>query len=299
MSKQSSPSKVSATKTIHAAFKLIKENGGSMALRDIFNTLRTQLKFSEWEKAPLEKTGNIRWESIFYWYSVDTVKAGFLVKNNGVWSLTTEGEKAMKAGPDGLMEAANKAYRAWAKSRQKPVADEPAEDVVEGSSEVTLQLMEERAEQGIVAHLRSQNEYAFQDLVAALLRAMGYHTPFIAPKGRDGGVDIIAYADPLGFTQPRTKVQVKHWPDQKIPPDQVRSLIGKLKKDGDVALFVTSGEFTNESMKEARNSHAHCELIDRNRFITLWQEYYHKMPDEDKARMPLKAVWFLGNTDQS
>ena len=27
-----------------------------------------------------------------------------------------------------------------------------------------------------------------------------YYTPFIAPKGKDGGVDIIAYRDPLGTT---------------------------------------------------------------------------------------------------
>ena len=40
-----------------------------------------------------------------------------------------------------------------------------------------------------------KNPYEFQDLVAALLRAMGYYTPFIAPKGKDGGVDIIAYRD--------------------------------------------------------------------------------------------------------
>lgn len=31
-----------------------------------------------------------------------------------------------------------------------------------------------------------------------LPRAMDYYTPFIAPKGKDGGIDIIAYLDPLG-----------------------------------------------------------------------------------------------------
>jgi predicted Mrr-cat superfamily restriction endonuclease len=38
---------------------------------------------------------------------------------------------------------------------------------------------------------------------------MGYHTPFISPKGKDGGIDIIAYQDPLGLKTPRIKVQVK------------------------------------------------------------------------------------------
>ncbi len=36
---------------------------------------------------------------------------------------------------------------------------------------------------------------------------MGYHTPFISPKGKDGGIDIIAYQDALGINKPRIKVQ--------------------------------------------------------------------------------------------
>src|SRR5581483_1369220 len=37
-------------------------------------------------------------------------------------------------------------------------------------------------------------------LVAALLRAMGYHVSWVAPPGPDRGVDIIARTDPLGAT---------------------------------------------------------------------------------------------------
>ena len=43
--------------------------------------------------------------------------------------------------------------------------------------------------------------YQFQDLVAALLRAMGYHVAWVAPPGKDGGTDIVAYTDPLGATE--------------------------------------------------------------------------------------------------
>ena len=55
---------------------------------------------------------------------------------------------------------------------------------------------------------------------------MGYHTPFISPKGKDGGLDIIAYNDPLGATVPRLKVQVKHRPGTSVPVDDIRSLTG-------------------------------------------------------------------------
>jgi restriction system protein len=34
-------------------------------------------------------------------------------------------------------------------------------------------------------------------------------------------------------------------------------------------------------------------LIDFERFISLWQEFYQKLTDEDKAKLPLRAVYFL------
>lgn len=60
-------------------------------------------------------------------------------------------------------------------------------------------MLQGQASKGIREYIIKE-PYEFQDLVAALLRAMGYYTPFIAPKGKDGGVDIIAYRDPLGTT---------------------------------------------------------------------------------------------------
>jgi uncharacterized protein with gpF-like domain len=58
--------------------------------------------------------------------------------------------------------------------------------------------------------------YEFQELVADLLRAMGYHVAWIADAGKDGGIDIVAYNDPLGTRLPRIKVQVKRHNAQKI-----------------------------------------------------------------------------------
>ena len=132
-----------------------------------------------------------------------------------------------------------------------------------------------------------------EDLVAALLRAMGYYTPFIAPKGKDGGVDIIAYRDPLGTTAPQLKVQVKHYPTSAISVDVVRSLLGVLVKEGEVGLLVTSGTFTSESKKEARNGHRCLRLIDIDEFIDLWIRYYDRMSEEDKALLPIIPVYFL------
>jgi len=151
--------------------------------------------------------------------------------------------------------------------------------------------MEQLAIEGLKRQINLKNPYEFQDLVAALLRAMGYYTPFIAPHGKDGGVDIIAYRDPLGVVSPRIKVQVKH-KDSSASVQEVRQLMGLLQKDGDAGIFVSSGGFTPDAKATARSSHVHVELIDLERFIALWQQFYGKLTDDDKSFLPLTAIYF-------
>ena len=161
---------------------------------------------------------------------------------------------------------------------------------------MNLDLLESDAREGIRRYMVSKTPYEFQDMVAALLRAMGYHTPFIAPKGKDGGIDIIAYVDPLGAQTPRIKVQVKHKPETTIGASDIRALLGVLRA-GDIALFVTSGPFSQDAKSTGTNSREFIRLIDGDEFIEMWQEYYDKMSDEDKNMLPLKRISFLGNND--
>lgn len=140
------------------------------------------------------------------------------------------------------------------------------------------------------------NPYEFQDLVASLLKAMGYYIQSVAPRGKDGGIDIVAYTDPLGAKTPRIKVQVKHKPETAIPVSDIRALLG-IMKAGDIALFVTSGTYSNDAKQEASGSNNFIRLIDGDEFIEMWQEYYDKMSDEDKNMLPLKRIAFLGNNE--
>jgi restriction system protein len=302
---QLAPSKRSAAKTMFAAFKILKEAGGQLHGKQVIDKIRQTVKLTDWEMKVYEKTGYIRWESILHFYTIDCIKAGFLRKNKGVWYLTEEGEKAIKLGPVMLFETASQLYKEWAadnkdKPKKGKEAEEETPELEENKTQTqkaNLDLLEEQAISGIKEFIKSKNAYEFQDMVAALLRAMNYHTPFISPKGKDGGLDIIAYNDPLGATSPRLKVQVKHRPEATVPVDDIRSLTGLLNKDGDIGLFVTSGYFTSESERSARESHRHIRLLDIDNFITLWQEFYNKMTDDDKNKLPLHSIYFLGSNE--
>jgi len=156
--------------------------------------------------------------------------------------------------------------------------------------------VEQVAMSGLERYINDQNAYEFQDLVAALLRGMGYYTPFVAPRGKDGGVDVMAYRDPLGTQSPRIQVQIKHR-GAAASVQEVRQLMGLLQKEGDVGIFVSTGGFTPDAKTTARGSHVHVELIDLSRFIALWQEFYEKLTDEDKSLMPLTPIYFLAKKE--
>jgi restriction system protein len=282
-----------AAKVIFAAFQVLKEKGGQAPGREVVAEIEKRVELDEWARAVYEKSGYVRWQSILHFFSIDCIKAGFLIKKKGVWYLTPEGEAAIKLGEHELLTAAMIAYRRW-KEESQPSHVDSDEDVEEDSQqgqEATIHEMEQLAVEGIKRQVNQKNPYEFQELVAALLRGMGYYTPFVAPKGKDGGLDVIAYRDPLGTTSPRIRVQIKHR-DAATSVQEVRQLLGLLPKDGDVGLVVSTSGFTSDAKSSARGAHVHVELVDLDRFIALWQEFYPKLTDEDRNLLPLVPIYF-------
>lgn len=300
--KEQSKSKQIAIKTIYGAFKILKANGGEMRGKDVVDKLRETLKFDDYENHRFEKTGYIRWESILHFYTIDCIKAGFLLKSKGLWILTKEGEEAMKLGAEKLLSTATKIYREWDAKRKsnKEGDDEEIEEIEQNKGQglkALLDQYEEIASNSIRNYILNKNPYEFQNLVAALLSGMGYYISDIAERGPDGGIDIIAYTDPLGTKPPRIIVQVKHKPNDSIASAEIQKLSGTLKRNSDVGIFVTSGTFSKAAVKEARGSREHIELIDFSRLTSLWQEYYSKLSDEQKNLLPLQPIYFLGSNE--
>ena len=299
--KAKSKSYVTSAKTMYAALTILSKNGGTMPIRILMQKIEKAVELSAWEKETLENTGNIRWQSNMHFTSVDYVRAGYLIKKKGNWSITPEGEDALKLGAEKLRDEAWKRYKAWYRGKEqttdkKPEVQPEEENDPAKETMIELETLEERAANGIRGYLKSKNPYEFQDLVASLLKAMGYYIQSVAPRCKDGGIDIVAYTDPLGAKTPRIKVQVKHKPDTAIPVSDIRALLG-IMKAGDIALFVTSGTYSSDAKQEASGSNNFIRLIDGDEFIEMWQEYYDKMSDEDKNMLPLKRISFLGSNE--
>lgn len=274
--------------------------GGEARLKEIFPRVESKLKLSDYEKEPYAKSGYIRWQAIIHFYSIDCVKAGYIQKSGGKWYLTNSGRQAITMPAGQFIRSAIEKYRLWKITKDLPSNSEM--DVTEEETDKAIRQTAydqavEQARAEIEHHINDLGPYDFQKLVAELLIGMGYHVPFIAPPGRDGGIDLVAYKDPLGINPPRIKVQVKHR-QQKQTVKEIRELLGLLRKDGDIGLIVSSGGFTSEVEREIRDSSKHIEAMDMDRLIGLWQQHYENIRESGRLLLPLVKLFFLAPAEE-
>lgn len=128
-----------------------------------------------------------------------------------------------------------------------------------------------------------------QDLVAGLLRAMGYMT-FVSFKGPDRGKDILASPDGLGLKNPRILVEVKHRKGQMGTPD-IRSFIGGLRA-GNMGLYVSSGRFSKKVRYEAERANNPITLINMDMLVNIILQYYDNFDPDTRTLIPLTKIYW-------
>ena len=127
-----------------------------------------------------------------------------------------------------------------------------------------------------------------QELVAGVLRGMGYKTRVSAP-GPDRGVDIFASPDGLGLQEPRIFVEVKHRQAAMGAPD-IRAFLGG-RKAGDKCLYVSTGGFKKDARYEADRSTIPITLVALPELRDLLLEHYDRLDEETRALVPLRRVY--------
>ena len=128
MAKEHSKSFISAAKTMRAAMLLLQKNGGSMPSKQLMEGVSKSISLSDWEKETTSK-GGIRWQNIYHFTSVDYVKAGYIIKKNGSWYLTPEGEAILCKSDTDVQLLAMEAYQKWKQENQTSDTPDEVEDV--------------------------------------------------------------------------------------------------------------------------------------------------------------------------
>lgn len=128
-----------------------------------------------------------------------------------------------------------------------------------------------------------------QELVAGLLRAMGYKTR-ISPSGSDRGKDIVASPDGLGFEDPRIVVEVKHR-SAAMGSQEIRSFLGG-RHANDKGLYVSTGGFSKEARYEAERAAIPLTLMDLDDLVKTLLEHYEKMDVDMQRLIPLRKIYW-------
>lgn len=164
----------------------------------------------------------------------------------------------------------------------------PQEDITE--IEDIKQDMLEKSKEFIKDKLLALDWEDMQELVAGLLRALGYKTN-VSSKGPDRGKDIVASPDGLGLDSPRIFVEVKHREKTKIDAPMIRSFTGG-RRQNDSLLYISTGGFSKEAYYEAERSNIPLTLLNADNLVELIIQNYEKLDNDTRAMMPLiKLYW--------
>lgn len=148
---------------------------------------------------------------------------------------------------------------------------------------------EAKAHEFIKDKIQEMSWEDLQELVAAILRGMGYKT-LVSERGPDRGKDIVASPDGLGLEDPKIKVEVKHR-GQSMGSPEIRGFIGGLRP-GEKGLYVSTGGFSKEAHYEAERSNVPITLIDSDMLVTLVVQNYDQFDADARALLPLRKIYW-------
>jgi restriction system protein len=172
---------------------------------------------------------------------------------------------------------------------ERPAASERTAEGDRENQEDILRDIEERSREFIKDSLDALEWDEMQEVVAGLLRAMGYKTR-VSPPGSDRGKDIVASPDGFGFESPRIVVEVKHR-ESTVSADQIRSFLGGRHKD-DKGLYVSTAGFTKDAKYEAERAAIPLILMDLDELAASIRDHYENMDAEVRALIPLTKIYW-------
>lgn len=175
-----------------------------------------------------------------------------------------------------------------AMTSQQPSSEPPVGEEIQGEEDVFNDI-QSRAVEFIKDKVSNLSWSQMQELVAGLLRAMGYKTR-ISPSGPDRGKDIIASPDGFGFEAPRIIVEVKHR-QGTMGAQAIRSFLGG-RHPQDKGLYVSTGGFSKDAHYEAERASIPIHLMNLDDLVEALIEHYDSLDVETKQLVPLKRIYW-------
>jgi restriction system protein len=196
------------------------------------------------------------------------LKAYGLIDNSrrGVWTLTPKAESVDSIDPKEVrryVQALNKAKRLEKSGVENDdAADAPAEDI-----------HDDWRKRIFITLTQNVSADAFERLVQRLLRESGFVQVEVTGRTGDGGIDGKGIARIHGLMSFHVVFQAKKY-QGVVSAGQVRDFRGAMVGRADKGLFITTGSFTKDAIREAtRDGAPPIDLVDGDALADKLKEF--------------------------
>ena len=243
----------------------LRSLGGSGTIEEIDGKVAEIMNLSDEQLEILQdpnKGSRTKFEYRLAWTRTYLKNYGLLENSTrGVWALTSVGRKTEKVDEKEVVKTV----------REKQKEERTSEHIDAGGNEEP-EIAETWRDQAL-NKLLEIDPSAFERLVQRLLRESGFVQVQVTGKSGDGGIDgkgIMKLGGLLGF---HVIFQCKRYKGS-VSASQIRDFRGAMIGRADKGLFVTTGSFTKDAIREAsRDGASPIDLIDGDLLVDKLKEF--------------------------
>lgn len=210
------------------------------------------------------KSGANAAENEVQWARNNLREAGLLDgSTRGIWRLTDEGWRT-KLDIDSARELGRNAK---IKARNAPVSDEdPIDATMAEEQELVAKL-------GLLDTIKLLPPKGFERLCKRILHVLGFTEVVVTGSSGDGGIDGLGVLRVNELVSMRVLFQCKRY-QGSVSSKEIRDFRGAMSGRTDKGIFLTTGTFTSESVKEAfRDGVPPIELVSGDRLVELMEKH--------------------------
>jgi restriction system protein len=260
----------------------LRELGGSGTIEEIEDKVAEILKLTDEQLEVMhdpEKRGQPEFSYRLAW-TRSYLKRFNLIENSsrGIWALTAKGNKADKIDEKEIVRF----FREQSKNRGQ------------NKSEEELPETGHTWRDELLAALQQMSADTFERLVQRLLRESGFIQVEVTGRSGDGGIDGHGIMRLGGLLSFHVIFQCKKY-QNSVTPSQIRDFRGAMVGRADKGLFVTTGTFTKEAIREAtRDGAPAIDLIDGELLMDKLKELSLgvKTQKVEVEQITVESEWF-------
>jgi restriction system protein len=258
----------------------LRELGGSGTVDEIADKVAQIMGLSDEQLEVLHnpaKGAQTEFEYRLAWTRTYLKRYGLLENSSrGVWALTQEGRKTTHVDEKEVVRF----VREQLKTEKEELASEENETASTWQEELLSVLLQISPD-------------SFERLIQRLLRECGFVQVVVTGRSGDGGIDgrgIMRIGGLLGF---HVLFQCKRWRGS-VGASQIRDFRGALVGRADKGLFITTGTFTKDAIREAtRDGASPIDLMDGEQLVEKLKELSLGVKTEVVERVIIDRDWYL------